>query len=627
MDLIQAHIGDIALNLEGAITETAPIDRSISLSFSQAINPASIADAISLSSENGGVNFTTNLISNNRTLTINTVGTLETNSLYQLEISNTLLASSGASFPGKKIQFKTLLGELEMVEFNLPESENTRTNKTQEVPVDFRAELLFSSSINRESLEGASKLSGPSSSSLQFVYADNDRKVTITSSAPLEFIARYEFSIEEGTIGAEGEDFAGFSKEFYTVIDDTPKFPILSEEALLTKVQEQTFKYFWDFAHPTSGLARERNSSGNTVTIGGSGFGVMSLIVGVERGFITRKQALDRWTKIVDFLAQADRFHGVWPHWMNGSTGTTIRFSAKDNGGDLVETAFMVQGLLTVRAYLSENDPSEKNLIDKISALWETVEWDWYTKGGGDVLFWHWSPQYNWEMNLPVRGYNESLIVYVLAAASPTHPIEKRVYDAGWARNGNIRNGQTYYQHQLPLGNDYGGPLFFAHYSFVGLDPRNLSDQYANYWEQNIQHSLINQAHAVQNPKGFIGYSEENWGFTASDNESGYSAHSPTNDRGVITPTAALSSYPYTPEKSQKALEFFYYNLGDKLWGEYGFYDAFNLTESWYADSYLAIDQGPIILMIENYRSALLWDLFMSDQEIKSGLDKLDFNY
>jgi hypothetical protein len=374
-------------------------------------------------------------------------------------------------------------------------------------------------------------------------------------------------------------------------------------------------------------MARERNTSGNLVTSGGTGFGLMAILVGIERGFITRQQGIERFTKIVDFLGQADRFHGAWSHWMDGNTGKVIPFSAKDNGGDLVETGLLVQGLLTVKAYLDPSVPSENSLAEKTDVLWRGVEWDWYTRGGQDILYWHWSPQFGWDMNLPIRGYNESLIVYVLGASSPTHPIDLSVYEKGWANNGAMRNGKMFYQIPLPLGYDFGGPLFFAHYSFLGLDPRNLSDQYANYWIQNVNHSRINQAHAISNPLGFAGYSESSWGLTASDNHLGYNAHSPTNDLGVISPTAALSSFPYTPVESMKALQFFYYKMGEKLWGQYGFYDAFNITEQWYADSYLAIDQGPIIIMIENHRSGLLWDLFMKDQEVRAGLDKLGFTY
>jgi hypothetical protein len=232
-------------------------------------------------------------------------------------------------------------------------------------------------------------------------------------------------------------------------------------------------------------------------------------------------------------------------------------------------------------------------------------------------------------MNMPVLGWDEALIVYILAAGSPTHSIPKEVYDNGWARNGDypMKNGKSFYGIKLPLGSDYGGPLFFSHYSFLGLDPRNLSDQYANYWEQNTAHSKINFEYCKLNPKKYTGYGSNCWGLTASDIQSGYTACSPTNDLGYIAPTASISSLPYTPEESMRALKFFYYTIGDKLWGDYGFYDSFNLSLPWVASSYISIDQGPIVCMIENYRTGLLWDRFMVNSDVRNGLDKLGFIY
>ncbi len=624
--LVEADAGDQKISLIEPYSENLPIDRPITLHFSSSLDPVSIANSITLYEGNQSINISTSPVSNNRSIIIFPSGVLKTNTWYKLVISGNLKGSNQAGFAGKEFSFKTILGALQ-VTLEIKDAQLTKSGRIVEVPLDFRATLQFSHPVDRNSISPAIKLIGENSSGLQFSYADEDRRVEISASQPLQHLSKYKLDLNKTIKGADGENFAGLIKTFFTEIDQNPKFPQISEEALLNLVQEQTFKYFWDFAHPHSGLARERNTSGNLVTIGGSGFGVMALLVGIERGFISREEGVERLEKIVNFLGTADRFHGVWPHWLNGNSGQVIPFSQRDNGGDLVETAFMIQGLLTVSAYLNESNTREKSIIDKITQLWHEVEWDWYTRGGQKVLYWHWSPEYNWEMNLRILGWNESLIIYILAASSPTHAIDKQVYDNGWARNGAMRNGNTYYGIDLPLGYQFGGPLFFAHYSFLGLDPRNLSDQYANYWEQNRKHSLINQAHAVQNPLGFVGYSENSWGFTASDNHLGYNAHSPTNDLGVITPTAALSSFPYTPEASMKALEFFYYQMGDRLWGEYGFYDAFNVTEGWYANSYLAIDQGPIILMVENHRSGLLWDLFMQNPDVKSGLDKLNFNY
>ena len=404
----------------------------------------------------------------------------------------------------------------------------------------------------------------------------------------------------------------------------------LSDSALLDLVQKQTFKYFWDFAHPVSGMARERSNveydyGSEVVTTGGTGFGVMSVIVATERKWITRDTAAKFLLKMVKFLFKANSYHGVFPHWMDGVTGKTIPFSRKDDGADLVETSYLFQGLLCARQYFNADNETERALRNRINWMWNDIEWNWFTRDGREVLYWHWSPNNGWAMNFPVRGFNECLIMYILAASGEHYPVTSAVYHRGWAQSDFFKNGKKFYGYTLPLGFDYGGPLFFSQYSFLGLDPHGLKDEYADYWEQNQNHTLINHAYCVDNPKHFKGYGEDCWGLTASDTYNGYNAFSPTNDFGTITPTAALSAFPYTPELSMKALRHFYNDLGDKIWGEYGFTDAFNETQNWYAKSYLAIDEGPIVAMIENYRSGLLWKLFMSCPEIKNGLMKLGF--
>jgi hypothetical protein len=405
-----------------------------------------------------------------------------------------------------------------------------------------------------------------------------------------------------------------------------PPPPVDPNEALMDTVQMQTFRFFWDDAHPSSGMTRDRNGA-SYVTTGGSGFGMMAILVGIERGFITRDQGFERISKMVNFCETADRFHGAWPHWLNGATGKVIPFSQFDDGGDLVETAFLLEGMLTAQAYFNGNTAEEEELRNKIQTLYEGVEWDWYRNGWQDVLYWHWSPNYGWQMNMRITGWNESLLVYVLAAASPTHTIPATVYHKGWARNGAIKNGNVYEGLELPLGEPYGGPLFFAHYSFLGLNPNGLSDQYADYMLQNTNHSLINYKYCVSNPGNYTGYSDSCWGLTASDDPDGYSAHSPTNDNGTISPTAALSSIVYSPIQSLNAMNYFYGTLQDKVIGNLGPYDAFNQSRNWYANSVLAIDQGPIIIMIENYRTGLLWNNFMKNTDVQQGLTKLGFSF
>jgi hypothetical protein len=484
--------------------------------------------------------------------------------------------------------------------------------------------------INKNSTASSVEFRNKAGANIPFTinYENNDSTLLIQPTSALNNIARYRVSISNALKSVAGGNLqAGFDINFVTGIDSSRKFATLTDNALLDKVQQQTFKYFWDFGHPVSGLARERNTSGELVTSGGSGFGVMAIVTGIHRNFITRAEGLARMQKIVGFLKNtAQTFHGAFPHWLNGSTGQVIPFSTKDNGGDLVETSFLMQGLLTARQYFNDAGTAETTLRNDINTIYNRVEWDWYRNGGQNVLFWHWSPTFSWDINLPIRGWNESLVTYVLAASSPTHTIPLPVYTNGWKGSASFVNGNTYYGYVLPLGPNLGGPLFFEHYSFQGINPNGLTDPSANYTTQTTNHTLINYNYCRANPLNYYGYSDSVWGLTASDIENGYTASSPTNDRGYIAPTAAISSMPYTPAQSMAALKFYYYVLGDKLWKEYGFVDAFSLHHTWFASSFLAIDQGPIITMIENHRSGLLWNLFTSCPEVKAGMTKLGFS-
>ena len=457
--------------------------------------------------------------------------------------------------------------------------------------------------------------------------ADN-KKLTVTPVNALSNYSDYKFVLYPGIKSAVGEPiFTGKVYSIKTGMEDSDKFDRIDDEELLTLVQRQTFSYFWDFGHPDCGMARERSTSTNTVATGGTGFGVMSIIVAAERNFISREAALERIQKIVDFLGRCESYHGAYSHWIYGDSGFIQPFSDIDDGVDLLETSLLFQGLLTARAYFKNGNEAEQKLCADITKLWEAIDWNWFRKESSEnVLYWHWSRNHGWEMDLKISGWNEGLIAYVLAASSPTKAIDKVVYDEGWANNGGMKNGKVYYDYVLPLGTDNGGPLFLSQYSFLGINPKGLTDAYANYEEQTRNHALINYNYCVDNPRDYAGYGENCWGLTASDGDNGYSAHSPNNDNGVIAPTAALTSFPFTPEESMKALHFFYYKLGDKIWGKYGFVDAFNLGKQWFDKEFIAINQGPVICMIENYRSGLLWNLFMSDPDIQNGMKKLGFS-
>jgi hypothetical protein len=486
----------------------------------------------------------------------------------------------------------------------------------------------FGAAINKTTVAGNITLKTNAGASVTYntTYENSDSTVIMQPASALNYLEKYTVAVAPGLKSANGGSLMNNTDvALVTQIDSSRKFPALTDDQLLDKVQQQTFKYFWDFGHPVSGLARERNTSGDIVTSGGSGFGIMTIPVAINRGFITRAQGLSRIQTIVAFLKNtAVKVKGAFPHWINGATGAIIPFSTNDNGADLVETSYLMMGLLTVRQYFNGADAAETTLRNDINTLYNNVEWDWFRQNNQNVLYWHYSNDKGWIMNMPIRGWNECLITYVLAASSTTHGIPPVVYTNGWKGAAGFANGNNYYGYILPLGPALGGPLFFEHYSFLGINPNSLTDPSANYETQTKNHTLINYNYCKANPSN-KGYSDSVWGLTASDIPDGYAASSPTNDIGVIAPTAAISSMPYAPAESMKALKFFYYVLGDKLWGTYGFKDAFSLKDLWFADSYLAIDQGPIIVMIENYRTGLLWNLFTSCPEVKAGLLTLGF--
>ena len=626
LQLSNIKIGEIYLNQNDTV-EGISVDKNIIIELNDIPDTNSVRSNIALSTLEGqATNFKIAYMDDNRKIVIIPIQSLSFSTKYKLSILNGLKGIQGETFPGTEYYFITQGGKLLISQISLNGNSFNLPAILKDIDYkNVKIEIEFSDALDPSNYKSFFVFS--TNPAMNYSLSNENKKVTITTINELEDYSRYFMTISGSLQSINGYAFEGFSNFFYTSLDSTYKFPVVSDDELLTIIQQQTFKYFWDYGHPVSGLTYERWPSSQVVTIGGSGFGVMALVVGMERGFITRAKGLERLDTILNFLASAERFHGVWPHWLNGTTGEAFPFSTYDDGGDLVETSYLVMGLLTMRQYLNSANAYENQLIGKINNLWESVEWNWYTRGGQNKLYWHWSENFEWQMNMPIRGYNEALITHICAAASPTYGVDSTVYHEGWAVNGAIKNGREFYGYVLPLGPDYGGPLFFEQYTFLGINPTGLSDRYANYWDQVKNHTLINRAYCIDNPKDFIGYSASCWGLTASDNHVGYSAHSPTNDLGVITPTAAISSIAFTPVESMVAIRHFYYVLGDRLLGEHGFYDAFSPSNNWWGNSYLAIDQGPIINMIENYRSGLLWNLFMSCPEIQSALEKLDFTY
>ncbi len=407
----------------------------------------------------------------------------------------------------------------------------------------------------------------------------------------------------------------------------------MTDDELLTMVQEASFRYYWEAAEPHSGMTRE-STPGNDdiIALGASGFGIMAIMVGAEHGFVSHREAIDRLLKITSFLAAADRFHGAWPHFLSGRTGHRLPvFDMYDDGADLVETSFLMEGLLAARQYFKADGPSGRELYDRITHLWEGVDWNWFqVTPQHDALYWHWSPEYSFHIANRLTGWNEVMITYLEAIASPTHPIPASDYYSGWVGEGvhnHYANGKSYYGVTLPVGGGTGGPLFFTDYSFMGFNPRGIHDRFTDYFDNNRAQAEINLAYCMQNPHGWKGYGADAWGLTAVDGPNGYVPYEPTPalDDGTIAPTGAISAMPYTPQASMTALRHFYRDLGEKVWGIYGFRDAFNLQQNWYSGITMGLNQAPMVVMIENYRTGLVWKNFMANSEIAPMLEKIGF--
>ncbi len=453
-------------------------------------------------------------------------------------------------------------------------------------------------------------------------FENGDQTMVVVPKVPLKFFTDYRLTVTTDLQSSARVPLPqAVTVKFTTLLDQKDKFPALTNEQLLDTVQRRTFKFFWEFGHPTSGLSRDADMRGDLddCTIGGTGFGIMTLPGAIERGFITRAQGLERMNMIVNFLnTKSATFHGAFPHRVNGSNGQVILWQGpRDDGADLLETSFLMMGLLTARQYFDQSTIDETALRTSITTLYNNVEWTWFTKNGENALYWLWSPTIGWDNSFMCKGWNETLITYILAASSPTYSISKKAYDEGFASNGGMKNGSTYYNHVLPFGPSLGGFPGYTQYSFLGIDPNGLTDTYGDYFKQVRNVHLINQAYCIGNSSRFYYYSDSCWGFYGDA----------TNFQGTIFPYVALGGLPYTPTESLKALNYFYYKLGDKLFLNYGFAGAFNFQNGVkVTKQVLSYDQLSYLVAIENYRSKLIWKLFTSNPEVKAGMKKLGFS-
>lgn len=404
------------------------------------------------------------------------------------------------------------------------------------------------------------------------------------------------------------------------------------DREIFEETHKASFMYFWELGHPVSGLTPRKSLANKRydIGVGASGFGIQAVIVGVHRGWVSREEVLDRLLKITKFLENtAVRFHGVFPHLLHGETGEIIVFGGQD-GADIQETSNLMMGLLMARTYFDRDTPKEVQLRNEINKLWEAV--DYRVHEYQDALWWNHSDsqEENNGLKLLMKGYTESMTSYVLALGHPTHGIQTSSYK-GYVEGKNFVNGKEYYGYTLDVGKPTGGPLYLAQTPFLALDPRDMQDQYTYYWSRSIAHSLINYAYCVDYAPAEYKYSEGDWGLTASQvpsEDGGYNNMAgPKKDTGTIAPSAALGVFPYVPYQSMMALRNFYENHKEGLWAEYGFKDSYSMYRDWYSDRYLGLDQGRTVIMMENYRSGLFWELSKKVPELQVAKEKMGIHY
>ncbi|MDO5113421.1 MAG: glucoamylase family protein [Planctomycetia bacterium] len=367
-------------------------------------------------------------------------------------------------------------------------------------------------------------------------------------------------------------------------------------------------------------MAWNQDTSTQVLTVGASGFGIMAIVAGVERGWIPREDAAKHIVKMTRFLRSVPRFEGAWAHWYSPE-GDCVRFGNQTAAGEIVETAFLMAGLLVAAEYFDGENSLEKEIRETVSFFWETIHWRHYVHQG--KLYWIWHSDRD-QYELPLVGWNETLLVYILAMAAPEpHNISPEVYRTCWIWDSFAHPQRKTYGYTLPLGNlSHGGPLFLSQYSFLCLDPRKMQDEYADYWQQNVAHTLINRHYCLYEAPAEFRYSEQDWGLTACDGcgkSPGYRARDPIHDDGVIAPTAAISAYPYTPFYSTQVLLHLAKNYPE-LNGRFGFGISYTPRDRAINPHYLAIEHAPMSVMIENYRSGLIWKLFMKNPHVLRGL-------
>lgn len=431
-------------------------------------------------------------------------------------------------------------------------------------------------------------------------------------------------------------------------------------DPLVEELQHRTFRWFWETANPRNGLVPDRWPAPSFSSVAAVGFGLSAYLVGAERGWVTREEARERVLVTLRFLWNAPQgtaaegmtgYRGFFYHFLDMETGKRW---GKDVELSSIDTTLCLAGALSAGLYFDRDDAAEAEVRDLAKRLYERVDWRWMQPRPPRVAM-AWLPETGFGP-ADWHGYDESMVLYVLALGSPTHPATDGAWETfvstyRWAEH----EGQTYVNF---------APLFGHQFSHVWIDFRGIRDAFLrekgiDYFENSRRAVLAQRAYAIRNPEGFLGYGPDVWGLSACDGPADatltvdgrarkfvtYGARGVssfwTHDDGTITPMAAAASLPFAPEVVLPAIREMKRLHGEHLWGEYGFFDAFNPTfrftnvptplgkvvpeAGWYATNYLGIDQGPIVLMLENQRSGLLWRLMKRSTPIREGLRRAGF--
>ncbi|MDM7914397.1 MAG: glucoamylase family protein, partial [Candidatus Eisenbacteria bacterium] len=404
----------------------------------------------------------------------------------------------------------------------------------------------------------------------------------------------------------------------------------LTNEALLDTLQRTAFDFFWNEANPANGLIKDRSTPGSACSIASVGFGLSAILIGIDHGWITRDEGRARILTTLETFWNGPQgtapdgmigYKGLFYHFLDMNTATRTW----DCELSTIDSALLFAGILDAREYFTTDDPVDVQVRTLADSLYYRADWNFFRNGNPGILM-GWRPGTGFAGFGQWVGYNEAMILYILAIGSPTHPVPASSWNT-WTSG---------YHWQTQYGYTYVifPPLFGHQYSHCWIDFRYIQDAHMRgrgitYFENSRRATLAQRNYCIANPFGHIGYGANLWGITACDGPDGYAAHGappPQNDDGTIAPTAPAGSIPFTPDESLAVLQNLYDNYRAMLWGPYGFRDAFNLDRGWWDTDYIGIDQGPIVLMIENYRTGAVWERIERNGDVQWGLHLAGFD-